>query len=187
MLQKFPILRYALLAVLGIVVGVNIFALNASRLAGNEVPMPFGVGASVVLSGSMEPNLSVGDLLLLHQEENYRVGQIVVYQSGNMAVVHRVAAIDGETAVTRGDANNADDAPIPVTAIKGRVVLAIPLVGHLVWALKTPLGILLTLGAAVVLLELSFRREKAEKMEELDAIKAEIRKLQKELDGDKQD
>ena len=56
--------RYVLLVTLAALVGINVYALNASRLAGNQVPMPFGVGASVVLSGSMEPELSVGDLLL---------------------------------------------------------------------------------------------------------------------------
>ena len=166
---------------LAAVAGVNVFALNAAHLAGNQVPMPFGVGASVVLSGSMEPALSVGDLLLLKQEESYQPGQIVVYQSGSIAVVHRLTAIDADTAVTQGDANDSPDAPIPVAAIKGRVAMAIPGVGHLVWALKTPAGIAVTLAAAVVLLELSFRREKEQKQEELDAIKEEIRRLQKEL------
>ena len=184
-LQKHPVVRGLLLAALAAVFGINVYALNAARLAGNQVPMPFGVGASVVLSGSMEPTLSVGDLLLLTQEDRYTPGQIVVYQDGNAAVVHRLLALEGETAQTRGDANNSADAPIPASAIKGRVVLAIPLLGHLMWALKTPLGIMLTLGAAVALMELSFRREKAQKMEEMDAIKAEIRKLQQELQQEK--
>ena len=68
-LQKHPVVRGLLLAVLAAVFGINVYALNAARLAGNQVPMPFGVGASVVLSGSMEPTLSVGDLLLLKQED----------------------------------------------------------------------------------------------------------------------
>ena len=52
-----PVARYVILGILAVVLGVNVFYLNASRLAGNEVPMPFGYGASVVLSGSMEPVL----------------------------------------------------------------------------------------------------------------------------------
>lgn len=180
-LQKHPAVRAALLALLAAVFGINVYALNAARLAGNQVPMPFGVGASVVLSGSMEPALSVGDLLILKQEQSYTPGQTVVFQDGGTAVVHRLLALEGDTALTKGDANPTADAPIPASAIRGRVVLAIPLVGHLMWALKTPLGIVLTLGAALLLMEFSFRREKAEKMEEMDAIKAEIRKLQQEL------
>ena len=44
--------------------GINVYLWNASSLAGNAMPMPFGFGMAVVLSGSMEPVLSVNDLLL---------------------------------------------------------------------------------------------------------------------------
>ena len=179
---KSPIARYFVLGILAVVIGVNIFALNASRLAGNAVPMPFGYGASVVLSGSMEPALSVGDLLIVREQDAYETGDIVVYQSGTMPVVHRIVSISGETAITRGDANNASDAPFPAAAIKGEVVAAIPLIGYLIWALKTPIGIGLTLAAAVLLVELSFRSGKAEKEAEKEKLKAEIRALMKELE-----
>ena len=176
-----PVARYVILGILAVVLGVNVFYLNASRLAGNEVPMPFGYGASVVLSGSMEPVLSVGDLLIVQQQDGYEVGDIVVYQSGNMPVVHTIVEISGETVTTRGEANNANDEPLPISAIKGEVIAAIPLVGSLIWALKTPAGILVTLVAAVLLVELSFRSGKAEKEEEKEKIKAEIRALMEEL------
>lgn len=180
--MKSPVLRYLILGVLAVVTGLNLYSVNASRLAGNQVPMPFGIGASVVLSGSMEPELSVGDFLLLAEEETYEVGDIVVYQSGKMAIVHRLVALDGETAVTRGDANNASDAPIPVSAIKGRVTCSLPLVGYGVWALKSPLGILMTIAAAVLLVEMSYRTGKDEKEAEKERLKAEIRQLMQELE-----
>jgi len=180
-LLKSPIARYLILSLLAIIVGVNVFALNASKLTGNAVPMPFGIGASVVLSGSMEPALSVGDLLILRVQENYESGDIVVYQSGSMPVVHRIVEISGETVITRGDANNANDEAFPITAIKGGVIVVIPLIGYGIWALKTPVGILVTLAAAVLLVEMSFRKGKAEKEAEKEKIKAEIRALMDEL------
>ena len=183
-LKKKPILRYLVLGLLAVLVGVNLFWLNASRLAGNAVPMPFGVGASVVLSGSMEPTLSVGDLLLLRQESSYQEGDIVVYQSGNMAVVHRIVSLEGETVITQGDANNVPDEAFAVHYIKGRVAAAIPLVGYAVWLLKTPAGIIATIAAAVLLVELSYRREKQEKEDETEKLKAEIRQLLEELGED---
>ena len=57
-------LRMLALLILGVFLGIRFYAWNAQHLTGNAVPMPFGVGASVVLSGSMEPALSVGDLLI---------------------------------------------------------------------------------------------------------------------------
>ena len=179
--------RYVLLVTLAALVGINVYALNASRLAGNQVPMPFGVGASVVLSGSMEPELSVGDLLLLREQESYTEGDIIVYQSGAMPVVHRILSLRGETVITKGDANNVADEPFHCDAIKGKVVLAIPWLGYAVWALKTPMGILLTLAAAVILVELSYRECKTKDDEEKEKIKAEIRQLMKELEQNKKD
>lgn len=179
--------RYVLLVTLAALVGINVYALNASRLAGNQVPMPFGVGASVVLSGSMEPELSVGDLLLLREQESYTEGDIIVYQSGAMPVVHRILSLRGETVITKGDANNVADEPFHCDAIKGKVVLAIPWLGYAVWALKTPMGILLTLAAAVILVELSYREGKTKDDEEKEKIKAEIRQLMKELEQNKKD
>lgn len=180
-----PIARYLVLGILAVVIGVNVFSLNATHLTGNAVPMPFGVGASVVLSGSMEPALSVGDLLIFTEEERYEVGDVVVYQSGRTPVVHRIIALDAETVITQGDANNAADEPFGVQLIKGKVVTAVPFVGHLIWALKTPLGTILTIVAAVLLMELSYRKERQEQSREQEKIKEEIRQLMQELENQK--
>jgi len=175
-----PLLRRLVLAVLGIILGVNAYLANAKGLAGNQMPMPFGFGAAVVLSGSMEPELRVDDVIVVREADSYEVGDIVVYQKGSTLIVHRIIAKDGETAVTQGDANNVADAPIAIQAIKGKVTARIPGLGVAVKALKTPVGILTVLIAAFALTELSFRREKDKDAEELEAIKEEIRRLRAE-------
>lgn len=174
--------RYVALGVLAVLIGSGVYSLNASRLTGDQMPMPFGYGASVVLSGSMEPTLSVGDLLIVRQEESYVPGDVVVYQTGRMAVVHRIVSIDEETVVTKGDANNAPDEPFPADALKGKVIKRLPLVGYPVWALKSPIGVICTIAAAVLLVEFSYRGERAQKEDEKEKIKAEIRQLMKELE-----
>lgn len=183
-LLKSPGVRYLMLGILAVVIGVNVFALNATKLTGNAVPMPFGYGASVVLSGSMEPALSVGDLLIVQAQDSYETGDIVVYQSGNTPVVHRIVSISDEAVTTRGDANNANDEPFFITAIKGEVIAVIPVIGYVVWALKTPLAIVIMLATAVLLVEWSFRTGKAEKEAEKEKLKAEIRALMDELKED---
>ena len=179
--NKKRVWHYIVLAVLAAVIGLGVFSLNSSRLTGDQMPMPFGVGASVVLSGSMEPELSVGDLLIVTRADSYRVGDVVVYQSGRMAVVHRIISMDGTSVVTQGDANNVPDEPMDVSVIKGKVLWAIPLIGYLVWALKTPAGICMTVAAAVVLMEVSYRSEKKQTESEKEKLKAEIRQLMSEL------
>ena len=183
------ILRRIGLALLGLLLGVNVYVLNARSVGGNRLPMPLGFGAAVVQSGSMEPTYCKGDLLFIKPAAQYAVGEIVVYQSGGSLVVHRILSLDGSTVITQGDANNAPDAPFDVSCIKGRVVGRIPAIGLAIDFFKTPLGILLLLGLAILLVELSFRRAKNRPApppdrpaSEADLLRAEIEALKKELD-----
>ena len=173
-------LRIALLVIAAAVVGVNLYAMNASRLAGNALPMPFGVGVAVVLSGSMEPELSVGDLVIVTESEDYAEQDVIVFQQGSMAVTHRIVSISEEEVITKGDANNAEDEPITLSQIKGRVAFVIPLVGHLVNLIKTPIGTLVIIALAVFLLERSFNADKEKDKKQLDDIRAEIEKLKQQ-------
>ena len=174
-------MRIILLVFAALTVGLNIYTVNALRIGGNAVPMPFGVGAAVVLSGSMEPELSVGDLLIVLDSSSYEIGDVVVYQDGNIAVTHRIVRFSNEEEiVTQGDANNTEDDPISAEAIKGEVVAVIPFVGYIINAIKTPIVTICILALAVFLLERSFRAEKQTDNEKLDSIKAEIERLKQQ-------
>lgn len=179
-IQLKSVIRIVVLVLLAALIGVSIYSMNASMLGGNALPMPFGFGMTVVLSGSMEPELSVDDLLIVAPAETYKVGDVVVFQTQRTAVVHRIVAINGEEIITRGDANTGDDEPITKENIKGKVVFVIPLVGMLINFIKSPVGTILLLGAAIWLLESSFKKEKEQKSEELEAIRREIEELKKE-------
>ena len=174
------ILRIVALACVGIFLGCNIYLWNAQSLTGNVLPMPFGVGMAVVLSGSMEPELSVNDVIIVQQQDGYEVGDVVVYQSSGALVVHRIVRIDGETVVTKGDANNAEDSEMSISLIKGEVVGHIGGAGAMVRLLKSPLVSVGLLGLSIFLLERSYRKEKQKGDDEMDAIKAEIRRLKAE-------
>lgn len=176
-------LRRILLVGIGLLVGVNVYRWNASALAGNALPMPFGIGTAVVMSGSMEPTLSVNDLVIISQSEHYEVGDIIVYQSEDSLVIHRIVEIEDEMVTARGDANDISDAPISEIYIKGKLLMAVPHLGGVARALKSLPGTLILLVAAILLFELSWRREKAGDEEKLDAIKEEIRALQQEVYG----
>ena len=190
------VVRIFLLTLAALIIGLNVYTINASRLAGDAVPMPFGVGAAVVLSGSMEPALSVGDLLIVTREESYGIGDIVVYQDGSTAITHRIVGMEeaevdspspegSQPAVelritTQGDANDTPDDPISPTQIKGRVAFSIPLVGYIVNVIKTPIGTLLILAAALFLLERSFRLDKKRDDDQLEEIRRQIEELKKQ-------
>lgn len=174
------ILRTLLIIFVSLVVGFNLYTWNAQSLMGNALPMPFGYGAAVVLTGSMEPTISADDVILVAEQDVYALDEVVVYQSGSVLVVHRIVEIADGMVTTKGDANNASDAPVELSAVKGKVVGVIPGVGGIVKILKTPTATAVMLIGAVLLLEASFRKEKKKGDDQLEKIKEEIRRLKDE-------
>ncbi len=176
--QKYGVGRILTLVVLGIVLGVSIYLLFATVIGGNQMPMPFGYGVGVVSSGSMEPKLSIDDLIIVKQESSYAVGDVVVFQSGKILVVHEIISIDEqeEMAVTQGCANTGKDAPIRLRDIKGKVVFCLPKIGFLVFLMKTLGGQLLILAAAIFLLWYSWARQTKREEQEHDQAVEEIRR-----------
>ena len=172
--------RLLFLIICGLMIGFNVYLANANGLVGNQLPMPFGYGAAVVLSGSMEPEFSEGDLILIKETKDYKQNDIVVFQGGNNLIVHRIIDIDGETITTKGDANKTADEPINVSNIKGKVLFWIPFLGNVVSFLKTPLGTVCIIASAIALIEIPHRREKKKDDEERQKIIEEIERLKKE-------
>lgn len=175
------IFRTALLALVGLVLGINLYLWNAGSLMGDALPMPFGYGTAVVLSGSMEPAFSQGDLILVRQKDSYTQGDIVVYQDSGSLVVHRILEISSDTVITKGDANDAADPPIATSAIKGSVLFWIPGAGHVVSFLKSPVGAFFMIAAAIALIEIPRQREKRKDAQQRQALLDEIRQLKDEL------
>ena len=138
-------LRTAVLASLVIAVLLNLcFFLR---------PELFGWSRAVILSGSMEPSMSIGDLVIVHREKEYRVGDIVVFDSGGLSVTHRILEKAQEGFVTKGDANNVPDKELlSENHIIGRVAVVIPMVGKAVLFLKNPAGMMLIMMLAIWLI-----------------------------------
>ncbi|OYT55851.1 MAG: signal peptidase I [Desulfurococcales archaeon ex4484_217_2] len=96
----------------------------------------FGVKPYVVVSGSMEPTLNIGDIVFIGKTSfnDVKVSDIVAYYDGNNIVIHRVVEIkndDGKVLLKlKGDANDNID-PIDVTKelFIGSVVFKVPKLG----------------------------------------------------------
>lgn len=75
------------------------------------VPKIFGYHPLVVVSGSMEPALKVGGILYYHKEniEDFNAGEILVYQTPEHIISHRIVEYKQDGFVTKGDANNSED------------------------------------------------------------------------------
>ncbi len=126
------------------------------------VPKLLGMNEYAVLTGSMEPTISVGSLVYdwEFEETELEVGDIVTYQiSEGTLVTHRVVEINEEeaTVITQGDANNAEDAnPVPFENIVGVCTFHIPALGYISIYMRTGLGIGVICGIVVVILLLNY-------------------------------
>ena len=181
--KKRGAVRLTLIVLIGVVFGFGVYTWMSSALLGNQMPMPFGVGVGVVVTGSMEPELSVDDVIVVRTASDYKVGDVVVYQSRHILVVHKIIAVDGTTVTTQGTANDVADAPIHVSDIKGKVWFQIDGAGAVLDWVRSPIGSILVLALAVLLLVKSYATEDKgtrQKQEALDEIRREIERLKQE-------
>lgn len=178
--KKQLVFRIILLIVLSFAIGVGAYSCNAKRLAGNNLPMPFGIGMATVLSGSMEPEMSVDDVIIVKRSSEYQVGDVIVFQQGYSLTVHKIIAKNGDTIITQGTANNTPDDPINVKDVKGKVIGHLPKLGRVVDFIRSPIVTFILIGAAAYLLMLSNRKERENENEDVDKLKAEIEKLKAE-------
>lgn len=152
------ILSWIITAVLLLITLLNLYVIIAKNVFHVKMPAVFGYSSAVVVTGSMEggrkDSISVGDMVIIHREKDYQVGDIVTYDDGLSApVTHRVIKKDGDSFVTQGDANNTSDPAIDRNQIVGKVVLIIPKIGNLLQKLQSPLGMLILLLIGFLLIE----------------------------------
>lgn len=147
-------LRTAAVLLLALLLGCNLYVI-AARLLGQKAPTLLGFSAAVVISGSMEPAISVDDLILTRAQSVYELGDIITFRSGDSLTTHRIVAVTEEGYQTRGDANNAPDPELVAPEnVVGKVVARLPLAGKIIAFVKTPPGMTALVFGGLVLLEL---------------------------------
>lgn len=151
------LLQLVLTVLLALLLACNLWLIFQQRVMGTAHPTVFGYSVAVVASGSMEPALSVDDMIFSRAQDRYEVGDIITFAKGSSLTTHRIVAVTDEGYRTQGDANNAADPdPVAPQEVVGRVVGSLPGIGGLLAALKTPLGMTLLLFVGLILLELPF-------------------------------
>ena len=110
-----------------------------------------GYFCAIIGSGSMEPSLSVNDLLLIKGTRSYQATDIVTYISPRGALItHRIKEVSPQGYIVQGDANNVPDEELLRQRILGKVIFVLPGAGGIVERVFSPAGMLLL--AAVFLL-----------------------------------
>jgi signal peptidase I len=113
----------------------------------------FGWRTEVVISGSMEPAIQTGSVVIVRPviPDTIRKGDVIMYFSPDKTslTTHRIFNVVSEPSlqfITKGDANsNSDVIPVAPGQIVGIVAFTIPYLGLLAQFIKTPLGFTLFL------------------------------------------
>ena len=131
-------------------------------------PAPLGLRVFVVQSGSMEPNLKVGSVVVTKPFESYVPGEVITFLSEpeatisnpGMIITHRITSMDEVNDKffyhTRGDANQGDDQDqVGFDQVLGRVVFSLPYLGFAIGFARTRLGFvsLIAVPALVIIFQ----------------------------------
>lgn len=129
------------------VIGCNLYLIMGKIVYKENYPSIFGYSTAVVVSGSMADVIEIDDLVVIHREEDYDIGDIITYESGKSLVTHRIIGKTAEGFRTKGDANNMVDLdPVKEDKILGKVVTVIPGVGKTLYFFRAPFRLIESLG-----------------------------------------
>jgi signal peptidase len=122
-----------------------------------------GFRVMVVLSGSMEPAIHTGSVVVVKREPEYKVGEVITYRfKKDITITHRIKEIkktkDGKVAayITKGDANEDEDMqPVLPYRVLGKVLFSVPYTGYAVETVRRPIGffIVILLPALIVIVD----------------------------------
>lgn len=144
----FSILKW--LVLIGItLLAIYILSSNFNILGGYR---PF-----LVQSGSMEPSIMTGDVVVIKNMSSYVINDVITFNTNSSRIVtHRIVHVENRKYSTKGDANRTGDEDIITdNQIIGKVVLVIPKLGYLVSFVKSRSGLifLLVIPAIIFILD----------------------------------
>lgn len=115
-----------------------------------------------VASGSMEPTINVGDIIVIKVKNfDYKENDIVTfYDVDSSFVTHRIVKLENDQMVTKGDHNNTEDEALPQSNIVGKYLFKFDKLGDLFKSLKNPIvSILILIIGILICYSLSFNKE----------------------------
>jgi len=127
---------------------ITAIALVAVLLLVSVFPITGNFKVMTVLSGSMEPSIRVGSIVVVRPVSEYKVGDIITFgkiSKTQTPTTHRINEIKGagamQTFVTKGDTNNAVDLrEVRQSEIIGKELFSVPYLGYAISTAKKPWG-----------------------------------------------
>lgn len=153
MLKK--VIENIIFVVLLVILGISI----SPALPYKNIPRTY-----VVVSGSMEPTIKTGSIVLTVpiDPKSVKTGDVVAFtspQNSKDVILHRISGIKSESPLrfqTKGDNNNApDNWDLMDVGVLGKQVYAVPYIGHIAAFVRTPRGFTLIIVLPALLFIIS--------------------------------
>ena len=192
-LKKLPsIIGIVVCMLLAPILMMNLTIVIKSAIHPDKVPDFFGIKPFVVVTGSMEPAIYGGDLVITKTVDpaKLKAGDVISFKNGNSVITHRIIELaekEGTPAfITRGDANNTKDEDlISHSQVEGIYLFRIGKLGNLAMFMQTPAGMLIFVGIPLcgfIIYDIIRRRLAVQKEKSKDCeAQAEIERLKAAL------
>ena len=137
---------------------VGLIAAVALLLVISTFPITGNFQVLTVLSGSMEPDIRTGSIVVIKPVESYKIGDVITFGNNKETpTTHRIENMEVTEGrvlyTTKGDANNAPDAKTVMEKdIIGKVLFTVPFVGYAVDVVKKPIGFMLIIIIPAVII-----------------------------------
>jgi signal peptidase len=111
-------------------------------------PIKGNYQVKIVKSGSMEPSIHTGSIVIIKPNTNYTIGDIVTFGKDtkkDIPTTHRITKSRAQQGVimftTKGDSNEDNDTnEIRQSDIHGKVLFSIPFLGYIIDLARKPIG-----------------------------------------------
>mgnify|MGYP004460652591 CR=1 FL=1 len=147
-----------LIILIPILVVSSVILINSYKYP-DKVPSFFGWKPFIVLSGSMESEISVGDIVVVKEVDTSKLkkGDIIAFKQNEVVITHRIDEIKNEDGITKyitkGDNNNTQDKGYVLPEqIEGVFQYKVSRLGNLAMFIQTPTGMVVTLSIPILLL-----------------------------------
>jgi len=132
----------------------------ALLLVAARLPIPGNYKVFTVISGSMEPALKIGSMIVSAPAKDYQIGDIVTFgEISDTKVpathrIHDIKIVDGALVyITKGDANKTPDGrEVPQSEVFGKVLFSVPYLGYVLGFLRQPAGFILVIALPAALI-----------------------------------
>lgn len=140
-MNKLKIISYTVQSLVFLLLFSAVFVLITSKTA-----LVKGIRSFVVVSGSMQPAIKVGSIVITQPGGSYQTGDVIAFDNkAQQTVTHRIVETvnseDGLSYRLKGDANQiADGDLVSQKDVVGKVIFTLPYFGRFVQFLRTPPG-----------------------------------------------